>query len=283
MDWATVKPLLRNRKLGAAAKLAYLQLWHHAAEVPGELTITAKALAKSLGREAKAGRQWIGELADFGLVEIREWVKQAGPTRGTVRLWIYRPAPGDVWPAPPDPQRSFLDDPSPAAESAAALSTPENDRSKLPPDDQRKNQQTPGAAHQAENAAALSTAESAAHHNHRRYVSTNHPQSAHTYHNHEAFAGAVQQAAGDALSRADHIAAAEASKTALVEEVAKIVADPRLHRSVIMKAATAVVDFHLTKGRLLQLAYKSVEKDTPGAWFQVCAKNECQKLGIPWT
>jgi len=91
--------LMADRKLGAASKLAFLLLWDMAGEQPGEIVITADLLAGRCGRSPRAVHLWLDQLAKHELVHIIE----RNERRGTIRLAVYNPCPGDRE-ATPDPQ-----------------------------------------------------------------------------------------------------------------------------------------------------------------------------------
>jgi hypothetical protein len=91
--------LLADRKMGAATKLAFLHLWHLAGYRPGEILVTADWLAGRSGRSPRAALQWIDQLTEHGLLDVVE----RNERRGTFRLLIYHPAPGDREDTP-DPQ-----------------------------------------------------------------------------------------------------------------------------------------------------------------------------------
>jgi hypothetical protein len=85
-----LKLLFADRKLGAASKLAFLQLWDFAGGEPGRVVITADWLAGVCGRSPKAAWLWLGELESHDLVKLGE----RNERRGTITIDIYNPCPG---------------------------------------------------------------------------------------------------------------------------------------------------------------------------------------------
>jgi hypothetical protein len=83
--------LLADRKIGAASKLAFLQLWAFAEEQVGEIVVTADWLAGACGRSPKAAWLWLDELQKHDLIAIGE----RNERRGSVAIKIFNPAPGN--------------------------------------------------------------------------------------------------------------------------------------------------------------------------------------------
>jgi len=86
-----LKLLIADRKLGAASKLAFLQLWEFAGRQPGRVTITADWLGGVCGRSPKAAWLWLVELEKHDLIELGE----RNERRGTVQVDLYNPCPGN--------------------------------------------------------------------------------------------------------------------------------------------------------------------------------------------
>ena len=82
--------LLADRKLGAASKLAFLQLWDFAGGQPGRVVITADWLGGVCGRSPKAAWLWLAELEAHDLVKIGE----RNERRGTIVVDVYNACPG---------------------------------------------------------------------------------------------------------------------------------------------------------------------------------------------
>jgi hypothetical protein len=99
---AALQLLFADRKIGAASKLAFLQLWLLASEQPGRIVITTDWLAGVCGRSPRSALEWLEELQSHDLLKIGE----RNPRRGTIVIDLYNPAPGDRV-AIPDPQRSL--------------------------------------------------------------------------------------------------------------------------------------------------------------------------------
>lgn len=85
-----LKLLLADRKLGAASKLAFLQLWEFAGGQPGRVVVTADWLGSTCGRSPKAAWLWLNELEQHDLVKIGE----RNERRGSVVVDVYNPCPG---------------------------------------------------------------------------------------------------------------------------------------------------------------------------------------------
>jgi len=121
--------LMADRKLGAASKLAFLLLWDMAGEQPGEIVITADLLAGRCGRSPRAVHLWLDQLAKHELVDIIE----RNERRGTIRLAVYNPCPGDRE-ATPDPQARlpFGEPEQEAPAPSAEVSAPKPPRSLVP-------------------------------------------------------------------------------------------------------------------------------------------------------
>lgn len=64
--------LFADRRLGAASKLAFYQLWKFAGEKPGRIVITADFLAGQCGRSPKSAWDWLAELERHDLIKIGE-------------------------------------------------------------------------------------------------------------------------------------------------------------------------------------------------------------------
>lgn len=95
-----LKILLADRKLGAASKLAFLQLWDYAGRKPGRIVITADWLGSTCGRSPKAAWLWLEELAKHDLIRLGE----RNERRGSVTIDLYNPCPGGDREANPDRQ-----------------------------------------------------------------------------------------------------------------------------------------------------------------------------------
>jgi hypothetical protein len=95
-----LKLLLADRKLGAASKLAFLQLWDFAGQQPGRVVITADWLGSTCGRSPKAAWLWLEELQSHDLVKIGE----RNERRGSVVVDVYNPCPGGRCETASDPQ-----------------------------------------------------------------------------------------------------------------------------------------------------------------------------------
>ena len=94
--------LFSDRKIGAASKLAFFQLWTFAGETPGRIVVTADWLGSSCGRSPKAAWLWLEELQAHDLIKIGE----RNERRGTIDLDLYNPCPGNRE-ATPDFQTTF--------------------------------------------------------------------------------------------------------------------------------------------------------------------------------
>ncbi len=124
--------LFADRKLGAASKLAFLQLWRFAGCQPAQVTITADWLAGRCGRSPKAAWLWIEELQNHDLIAVGE----RNERRGTITITVFNPCPGrraaitdaqlrmDFTPAP--------EPPSAAAEPVAEVLEPKPPRPLVP-------------------------------------------------------------------------------------------------------------------------------------------------------
>lgn len=95
-----LKLLIADRKLGAASKLAFLQLWEYAGGKPGPIVITADWLGGSCGRSPKAAWLWLEELQKHDLIRIGK----RNERRGSVSVDLYNPCPGGDREATPDRQ-----------------------------------------------------------------------------------------------------------------------------------------------------------------------------------
>lgn len=109
-----LKVLFADRKLGAASKLAFLVLWEYAGRQPGEIVITADWLGSACGRTPKAARLWLAELEKHDLIKILE----RNERRGTLRLAIYNPCPGNREATPDCQARLPFEPPEVAGEEA---------------------------------------------------------------------------------------------------------------------------------------------------------------------
>lgn len=72
----------------------------------------------------------------------------------------------------------------------------------------------------------------------------------------------------------------------LAREIADAVRDPKMHPSIPMKAARAVVDRRISAAELAQLldhicAHRA-GIDSPGAYFCACLKRIFQANEVPW-
>ena len=94
--------LFADRKIGAASKLAFLQLWRFARGQPGHVVITADWLAGRCGRSPRSAWDWLDDLEKHDLIKIGE----RNERRGSVEVFVYSPAPGSSADreAIPDPQ-----------------------------------------------------------------------------------------------------------------------------------------------------------------------------------
>jgi len=106
-----LRMLLADRQLGAASKLAYLQLWELAGSQPGEIVITADWLGATCGRSPRAARLWLRELERHDLIKIGE----RNERRGTFCVAVFNPCPGNRE-ATPDPQMRLPFGPSEVSE-----------------------------------------------------------------------------------------------------------------------------------------------------------------------
>ena len=79
--------LFADRKIGAASKLAFLQLWTFAGQTPGRIVVTADWLASACGRSPKAAWLWLHELEAHDLIKIGE----RNERRGTIDLDLLQP------------------------------------------------------------------------------------------------------------------------------------------------------------------------------------------------
>jgi hypothetical protein len=104
--------LFADRKIGAASKLAFLQLFRFAGGEPGRVVITADWLGGVCGRSSKAAWLWLAELESHDLVKLGE----RNERRGTIVIDVYNPCPGNREATPDFQQRFPL---SPAATSSA--------------------------------------------------------------------------------------------------------------------------------------------------------------------
>lgn len=95
-----LKLLIADRKLGAASKLAFLQLWDLAERQPGRIVVTADWLGGVCGRSPKAAWLWLEELEKHDLIRIG----QRNERRGSVSIDLYNPCPGGDREATPDRQ-----------------------------------------------------------------------------------------------------------------------------------------------------------------------------------
>jgi hypothetical protein len=84
--------LFADRKLGAASKLAFYQLWRFAGNSPGRVVITADWLAGQCGRSPRVAWDWLAELEKHDLIKLGE----RNERRGTVVVDVYNPAPGQT-------------------------------------------------------------------------------------------------------------------------------------------------------------------------------------------
>ena len=98
-----LKLLLADRKLGAASKLAFLQLWDFAGNRAGRVVITADWLGSTLGRSPKAAWLWLDELVGHDLIRLGE----RNERRGTVVVDLYNPCPGERAAITAQPQRAL--------------------------------------------------------------------------------------------------------------------------------------------------------------------------------
>ncbi|MCG2682378.1 MAG: hypothetical protein L6306_02050, partial [Planctomycetales bacterium] len=95
-----LKLLIADRKLGAASKLAFLQLWELAGRQPSRIVVTADWLGGVCGRSSKAAWLWLQELEKHDLVRLGE----RNERRGSVVIDVYNPCPGGDREATPDRQ-----------------------------------------------------------------------------------------------------------------------------------------------------------------------------------
>ena len=83
-------------------KLAYLLLWERAGSQPEHIIVRPRDLANEMGlADAKSARDYLEHLGRLGLVDIVDRHRR----RGTISLYVYRPADIDDRTARPDPQR----------------------------------------------------------------------------------------------------------------------------------------------------------------------------------
>ncbi len=92
--------LFADRKIGAAAKLAFLQLWRFAGGQPGQVVITTDWLGGCYGRRPRSAWNWLEDLQRHDLIEMGE----RNERRGSVEVFVFSPAPGKDREATPDPQ-----------------------------------------------------------------------------------------------------------------------------------------------------------------------------------
>ena len=95
-----LKLLIADRKLGAASKLAFMQLWELADRQPGRIVVTADWLGGVCGRSPKAAWLWLEELEKHDLIRLGE----RNERRGSVVIDVYNPCPGGDREATPDRQ-----------------------------------------------------------------------------------------------------------------------------------------------------------------------------------
>lgn len=68
--WSVPTSLLRSRRVGGDALLAYLALWQIAGCRPARLTIRFVGLALALGSSERSARRWVRVLAAAGLLHV---------------------------------------------------------------------------------------------------------------------------------------------------------------------------------------------------------------------
>lgn len=100
-----VQRVLRDSRLGRAAKLAWSHLWKLAASRPTEIIVGFCALGDELGASERSARRWIADLRAVGLIELLEVLS----ANRAVRLLLRHPADvlGSPCLRPGEAQRSF--------------------------------------------------------------------------------------------------------------------------------------------------------------------------------